>query len=193
MVSAKNKAIANYLRTLYKNTPEVTTVKNDDESLELDVAVMNDFPEEGIRSFSTLGLSDTEILDDDGNALDFRVEIFAADDTGTNIIPDLLFEIYAHMKDDPEWNCIPGSTLEDVIEIWLPDSPMKHVYFAPCFLVEELSEMHHFDQDEVIWVMMIPISQKELEFLLENGDDAFDDLMEQKEVNILDLNRSSVL
>lgn len=193
MISAKNKAIANYLRNLYKDTPKVSTVKSDDGLLELDVAILNDFPEEGIRSFSTLGVSDLLIRNEEGSNLDFRIEIFGADDTDTNVIPDLFFEIYAHLKEDPEWNCIPGSTLENVIAEWLPDSDMKHIYFAPCFLVEELSEMHRFDKDEVIWVMMIPISQNELDYLLEHGDDAFDDLMEQKEVNILDLKRESIL
>jgi hypothetical protein len=192
MVSAKNKEIAKFLRSLVSNPPQVNTISGDD-GLSVDIAVFEDFPEAGIRTYSTIGMSDIVFREEEGKEIDFRLEIVASDDLDNEVIPDILFEVYAHAKEHPDWICTPGSVLENVIEPWRPDSDMKHAYFTNSFFVEQLNEVKVFDNTKVIWVMMIPISDKELEYLDENGEDAFETMLEDAEANILDIDRESVL
>ena len=192
MASAKNNEIARFLRTFSEKTTQVKTISGED-SLALDVAIIEDFPEEGIRTFSTIGMSDVAFTDEEGKAYEFRMEIVASDDLDNEVIPDILFEVYAHAKENSDWICTPGSVLENVIEPWRPDSDMKHAYFTSSFFVQELNEVRVFDNTKVIWVMLIPISDKELEYLDENGNDAFETMLEDAEANILDIDRESVL
>lgn len=193
MPSPKNIAIAKFLRDVFHTTPEVRRVLNRDESKSLDVVIAKNVPEAGVVTYSTLGMSDVVFKHDDGQPYDFKMEIVASDDTGTGFIPDILFEVYNHALENPDWNCSPGSVLQNLIVHWKADTEMKHGYFTSSFFIEELGELQEIHGEHVIWVMLIPISQKELEYLQKHGDDAFETLLEEGAANILDYDRESLL
>ena len=45
----------------------------------------------------------------------------------------------------------------------------------------------------VTWLQVIPISDAELEYIKRNGSEAFEDLLDKKEVDFLNLNRPSIV
>ena len=69
---------------------------------------------------------------------------------------------------------------------------MKHVMFSEPFLWDDLSNIEQ--EDKVItWLMIVPISDAELQYLKEYGSDALETLFEEKNIDIFDLERKSVV
>ena len=75
-------------------------------------------------------------------------------------------------------------------ERWFID--MKHIYFASPFLWEGL-QGHELNNHAVAWLLVIPISDAEFDYLRYNGDEAFEELLEQSEVDFSDIYRNSVI
>ena len=49
------------------------------------------------------------------------------------------------------------------------------------------------DDNIVKWLMAIPISDNELEYLNNNGVDAFENLLEQNDTEVFDIYRKSII
>lgn len=69
---------------------------------------------------------------------------------------------------------------------------MKHIYFTTPFLWNNLPGLEL--EDKVItWLMAIPISDNEFDFLIQNGSESLEGLFEEKNINIFDINRKSII
>lgn len=141
--------------------------------------------DEKVRFFSTLGLAElapenhhTEIL----GACYSDFEYFE------NIISSIAFFI---IKD--KWKSAEGSVFETLVEMYYPNTEMKHIYFTSPFLWEDKLEEFSVEGISVRFLLAIPISDKELEFLTQHGKEAFEDLLEENNIDIFNLERKSVV
>jgi competence protein ComGC len=50
-----------------------------------------------------------------------------------------------------------------------------------------------FPTKKVAWLLAVPISDKEKDFLTENGSDALESLFEEKQIDIFELDRKSIV
>lgn len=66
------------------------------------------------------------------------------------------------------------------------------IYFASPFLWEGI-QGHELNNHAVAWLLVIPISDAEFDYLRYNGDEAFEELLEQSEVDFSDIYRNSVI
>lgn len=68
---------------------------------------------------------------------------------------------------------------------------MKHIMFVSPFLwhIDDLQ----FDDRIVTWLMALPISEKEFEYLRNNGSEALEQLFEEQQIDFYDLNRPDIL
>ena len=96
-----------------------------------------------------------------------------------------------HIIND-NYTCRPGTVNVDAISNYYTDLEMKHIYFTVPYLWDGLQGIE-LDGHIVNWLLAIPISDKELEYLDENGADAFEELLEKNEIEIFDICRKSVL
>lgn len=91
-----------------------------------------------------------------------------------------------------DYDCYPGVVYPDVVKMYYHDTNMKHI-----LLVRPFSWDYDFylemDDRIITWLEMLPISDSELEYITEKGCEAFEDILEESEVDILDLNRPSVV
>lgn len=69
---------------------------------------------------------------------------------------------------------------------------MKHVLFVTPTLWGELKSKE-FEEKKVVWLMLVPISENEYKFAEEKGSDALEDLFVEKQIDVYDLNRASVV
>ena len=69
---------------------------------------------------------------------------------------------------------------------------MKHILFVKPF---SWDTDFYLEMDDCIvtWLEILPISDSELNFIIENGCESFEEILEESKVDILDLNRPSVV
>lgn len=95
------------------------------------------------------------------------------------------------MKD--KWKSVEGAVFQTLIEMYYPNIEMKHIYFTSPFLWEDKLEEFSINEVNINFLLAIPISNNELEYLTQYGKDALEDLFEQKNIDIFDIERKSVI
>lgn len=148
-------------------------------------------PYENVNSYSTLGLSQyTANLQSKGKIL--SVEFVSACDSSYPLFPNVISTCAFQVMDGKQ-NYGPGAVISNVISMYYPTSDMKHMWMAYPFLWDDAPHTLTVQQKLVAWLQLIPISDKEYQYLLTNGCDALEELFEREQVEVLNLNRKSVL
>ncbi len=157
----------------------------------IDIVICPDSPFNHVCSYSTVALSDFSIgkrVDD----INLGVEIVGACDMKfdqfPNIISTCAFNIILEHS-----SCFPGAIYPNIIDIYMPDSPMKHILFVPPFGWDKELETLDFLSKKVAWLLAVPISDPEYSYARKNGSEKLESLFEEKQIDIYDLNRASVL
>lgn len=70
---------------------------------------------------------------------------------------------------------------------------MKHVMFVSPFLWNEKLAPLDFEDKYISWLQAIPISETEYHYAQRKGERELEALLEEAGVNILNLNRNSVI
>lgn len=187
-VSKENKALAAYLRTVFGGTPSVFTFWDEDNRSSVDIMTTRDSPEPGVSSYATLGLSDTSI-GQSSDGIPLRVELLLVSTNEEQAAPQILASS-AFTIINSKQKATPGAIFSRVIELYLPESDMKHILLAPPFLWK--LETQEFSTKKVAWLLAVPISDKEMKFAAQKGSDALEDLLQEKQANIFDPERKSV-
>ncbi|MCZ8533348.1 suppressor of fused domain protein [Psychrobacillus psychrodurans] len=189
-VTKANKIIARTALEAFGGKPNVSKYWDENNVSNVDILSTKDRPYEGVTSYSTIGLSDYSI----GYSVDekpLRVEIVGASAT--------MFELYPNVLSTCAFNIIntklpitQGEIFKGVVRMYYPDSEMEHVLFTSPFLWEKLVSLDFIDK-KVTWLLAVPISTKELLFAEREGTEALEDLFEEKDIDIFDISRNSVI
>ncbi|MDR3361093.1 MAG: suppressor of fused domain protein [Bifidobacteriaceae bacterium] len=86
----------------------------------------------------------------------------------------------------------PGTVCPDVISQYDPTLAMRHVMFESVFQWDAVPNLE-LPEMTVTWLSPVPISDAEFEFRSVNGAEALRDLLEERSVDVLDLNRPSTV
>lgn len=190
-ISLKNKTIAKTVANVFEGKPIVTKYWDNDHKNSIDILLCKDKLEEGINSYATIGLSDYSI----GYTLDeyqLRVEIIGVTGTFFEEFP-LILSSCAFNIINSKFSCHHGTVFPNIVNFYIPDSDMKHIYFTYPFLWDDKLKTIDFDNLKVLWLLVVPISEAELLYAEEKGTDALEDLFEEHQIDIFNLNRKSVL
>ncbi|RNB61197.1 suppressor of fused domain protein [Brevibacillus gelatini] len=190
-VTNQMKEIAKHLADLNGGRPRMSRFYDDNKESIIDVVIMDNKPNQYETTYATVGLCNYDI----GYSVDnkpLRVEfIGACIDEYTlfgNILSTCAFNII-----NSDYSCSPGTIFPDVIKMYYPEFNMKHVMFVSPFLWDEKLTSFDFDDKHVSWLQLIPISDAEYNYAKQNGSEALEDLLAQSDVDVLDVNRDSVL
>ena len=140
-------------------------------------------------AFATIGLSDTDLGRIVGDS-QLRAELLMAGKLGSEVYGNILASAAFVIQDAKD--CGPGMILEDVAGEYIPDSSIRHVLllypvFWPAY------EPLHINGITVAWLLAVPITEKERQFIHTNGWDAFDQMLEEKNVDVSDLQRKTCI
>lgn len=80
-----------------------------------------------------------------------------------------------------------------IVDMYYEESEMKHIMFVSPFLWEDRMAPLHLETKTVHWLLGTPISDKELEYRMKNGASALEDMFQEKDIDIFDINRKSVI
>jgi len=188
--SAANKQLARTVADRFGQRPRITRFRDEHETRWVDIAQATDSPVAGVTSYATLGLSDWPLMDD-GQEYPVRVEFLGACagsyNQFANVLSTAAFNV---IKDD--WFVYPGRIFPDVVAMYYPAFPMKHLLFVPPFLWEESFSTQEFPDKTVAWLFAVPISEDEMQYARIDGADALEELFEHKQIDVFDLERTSV-
>jgi len=190
-VTPKNKRLAKYAAAVFGGTPSANRHLDTAEKSFIDIMVAMDSPVSGIVSFATFGLSDhSNPGGPKGKAL--PVEIVGACGTGFPKF-DKALATAAFGVINSGWICRVGAVFPDCLDAYGISKTMKHLFFvAPCLWSEELKPLK-LGKKTVTWVMAVPISEEERRYAEKEGAARLDRLLEQKRIDIPDLERRSVV
>jgi len=184
-----NKRIASSIARVFGGTPRVTRFWDDRRAHSLDILSCSDRPQDGVTSFSTIGLSDHPLFQD-GSEFHVRVELVGAVGSSFQKFDDALASA-GFCIINSRWFCCPGAIFPDVLSEYNCSKTMRHFYFMPPFLWESRLQTMTLGQKKVAWLMPIPISEAEREFVALNGRSALEGLFAERQIDVFNLNRRS--
>jgi hypothetical protein len=90
------------------------------------------------------------------------------------------------------WLCRPGTVMRGYVHEYFSTTTVPHLYFTAPFLWEDSLKTLDCESKRVSWLLAVPISDAELAYLSQHGDDALETLFEREQIDIFDLDRPSV-
>ncbi|MCF3500436.1 suppressor of fused domain protein [Stenotrophomonas maltophilia] len=172
--------------------PKVQAFHDDHRLRTVDILTTFSSPEAGLKSISSIGLSDSVLRHAEGHELETRVELCACAEQNAlhwdNVVASTAFAI---MRDRTAVQ--PGSVIPDILQDYFPSTRMPHVYLVPPFFWNDARFPGlQFPPVAINWLQCIAIHESERQLVERIGGDAFDDLLQRHEVDVLDMHRAPV-
>ena len=190
-LSKRHDEIAEYIAAFFCGMAKATTDRDTNTDVQVVILTSRDCPEIGISSYSTLGLSDKNLVID-GRDFGFGVKVCGAiiteQDKFLLILADIGFNVV-----EEKWVAAHHTVFPNVVEPYFPDSEMKHVLLVSPFLWDEDFGDYSFADQRVVWLLAVPISENEYRYALSVGADCLEDMFAQKQINLFNIYRDSVL
>lgn len=199
MITKQEQQMMDRTRKVLDTTLISHTYFSDDTTKEtgVDVLFAKNSPNKGLLTCSTIGLINYDIGFKNGDK-DIRIELLGVSmikgdlesaDLIARIISTAAFGIMEN-----KFSCGLGTVFQNILEGYLPNDDMKHIVFInpPPFWKERFGAIE-LEDFTLTWLCAQPVSNAELEFLKKNGLKALLDLFVEKNINMFDLNRKSVL
>jgi hypothetical protein len=159
-----------------------------DESHHVDILSCKDRPSPGLVSYSTLGVHLVpNLLDDE----DFRVELAGIAEDTVEKFPNLLSTAAFYVIKD-RWHVAKGIVFEDLVTRYKLSKTLQHLMWVEPHEWEELAGVD-VGGLSINWMLAVPISESERQYLFDNGYHKLQELFIDREVEYWDLNRRSVV
>ncbi len=172
--------------------PRVSTFVSNSGKGEVFLLSAEDTPDPGVRTLSTVGLSAHPMIRN-GGEFPVRVEIYGACYSRFEIFNNVLTSAAFEMM-SAGWICLPGVIFPGLFGLYPGASTtMSDLFFANPYGWAERLRSFKVEERTVAWLMAVPISAKETEFVREHGSDRFVDHLAQANIDVFDLNRPSTL
>ena len=193
-VTEQHRAVAMHAIKIMggEGRPKVQAFYDDHRQRSVDILTTFNSPEAGLTSISSIGLSDFVLRHAEGHELETRVELCACAEQDAvhwdNVVASTAFAI---MRDRAAVR--PGSVIPDILQDYFPSTRMPHVYLVPPFFWNDarFPELK-FPPVAINWLQCIAIHESERQLVERIGGDAFDDLLQRQEMDVLDMHRSPV-
>jgi len=187
-ISKLHRKIGRYVQSEFGADVKVTRYGDDTEKYSIPIVKGYGVPQIGVISYGTVGLSDIEQIAGEARV---NVEILG--------VCGLKNEEFANVLSSCYFECVKNGTpiiyggyIENIVGQYNISSTLNHITFITPFLWRGFNAQE-FDEKVVHWLMAIPISDSELEFLMSNGINALEDLFEKKQIDLFNINRPSTL
>lgn len=190
-VTIEKKVIAKMVAKAFGGQPRVIRYWDEKDENCVDILSCLDQPQKGITSYSTIGVSDYVNIIDSKN-IDIRVELVGICSTKIEFYPNIL-STAAFCIINSKWSGFPDAIFPNVIGMYDSSITMQHLLFTDPFIWEDTLETLKFGEKRVAWLLLIPISEAELQYAEKEGVGKLQKLLAENYVDISDLNRASVV
>ncbi|MGG5259335.1 suppressor of fused domain protein [Phycicoccus avicenniae] len=189
-ISASQLAVARALAQVTQvERPQVGRYLDTADEHAIDVLTVRDRPSEGLSSSSTIGLHMTRNLMD---GVDIRVELMLTTRSSVEWTPNLLSTAAFYVMKDG-WLAAPGVVFPELLREYDSSVSVPHLMWVAPFTWPELGSMQIDGTGDVHWLVGLPISDGERDFLGREGFDALDLMLEKHDAPYFDVHRASVV
>jgi hypothetical protein len=190
-VSPENRAIARHAAAAFSGRPSVRKFLHDTQPLSVDILTCADSPTSSFNSYSTIGLSDHPMLSAQGE-FPTRIEIAGVMEAAAANYHQVLGSAAFRVMRTQEV-VRPGAVFDGYVAEYFPDTELPHLYFTAPFYWSEALNSAVFGSKRVSWLLAVPISEAEAQYVREHGDDAFERMLESADADVTSLGRPSVV
>jgi len=186
-MSPEQKQWAVYLR---QRTPGEMRIERFFDGPELHhIDVMTFESEEGVV-VGTIGVMEVELSDDEKQSVRCELLIEA---TGKNTAVQTVVATAALAVLGEERKVAPGVVYEGMVEMYVPGLEVKHLWFIAPFQWEDEMARVELEGRTLLPLLGVPITEGEFDFIKENGPIALEKLMAEKECDVFDWRRGSLV
>lgn len=191
MVTPERKEIARAAAKAFGGKPQVFEFEYEFTNNKIGILQSPDSPVDGVTSYATVGLSDFPLLKDNQD-YGSRLELLGACATTTDQFANIIASAAACIH-HRGWFCAPGIIFPDVIKEYYPDISMRHLLFVPPFLWNDSPSTLSIESRAVAWLQAVPISDNELNHAKSHGPKVLEDIFMKEQIDVYNIERSSVL
>lgn len=193
MATDENKMLAKFMHNAFGSNQNARVINyfNADESLAIPILSCPESPSEGLTAYTTVGLSDYPMYQDN-EEFHVRLEIIGVCDSNIEWFPNILSTCAFYLIQEG-WLYSPGSVLKNIVNIYDSETQLKHVYFTSPFLWEEELKALQLETKKIAWLICILITDAEYNYRQQNGSDKFEELLEESYTDVFNIARHSVV
>lgn len=158
---------------------------------DLFVMELDDHPQTGVKTYSTVGLSRFPLMKNEKRSA-VSLEIIGSCGSAFPDFNNLISASAFHVIFS-KWYCCPGMIYPDVVSQCGISVTMNDVYFANPFLWDNKLHNLKVNSSTVAWLLAVPISRGESNYARKFGTDKLEELFEKEDIDIFNLNRQSVV
>ncbi|NLW47283.1 MAG: suppressor of fused domain protein [Firmicutes bacterium] len=174
----------------------------------LDIMSFHNSPLEGLTTYITMGLSEYELRDNQNNRPPLRVELVSVlkDNTDFDQLTGNCNDKKSFYEDALIYISCYNIIKEDYLapgDVWIrffsnkyqyQFSDLEHLFFMrPILLNDKLIEPIQIDDQQVEFILCVPITESELVFYQKNGAEALEELLLKEQIDVSDLFRKPVV
>jgi Suppressor of fused protein (SUFU) len=190
-ISDDNRKIAKQVASAFGGKPTVREFLHDSAELKIDLIYCSKRPDDDLVSIGTIGLSDYPFPWGD-KEFPTRLEICALASEQAPLFLNLVASAAFNMIRS-KTIATPGSVMRGYVSEYFPETKLPNLYFTAPFIWEGTLKMTAFETKKVSWLLCFPISDAEASFIEKNGDESFENLLQEAGIEIHDMNRDSVV
>lgn len=187
--SSQDRHLARAAAAAFGGSAAVHQFHDRDEQHSIAVLTCTDAPQEGLLSYSTIGVHTSPNLLD---GTEVRVElagIATADDPGfPNVLATAAFQVTKE-----GWLAAPGVVFPDLVSEYGLSTTLEHVLWLEPFPWPDLHRVNVSAELTVHWLLAVPIAESERRVLHEQGAPALEALFEERDVAYHDLGREPLV
>jgi antitoxin YqcF len=189
--SDENKAVFQTIVTVFGGKASVDRPVDENQKSSINLVTVVNSPRDSINSYATIGLSDHSIGITMGT-VPLGVEIVGACHQTYAHFPKIIAACTLKVIQSTA-KFHPGAVFKDIIPAFYPDMDMKHILFVPPYGWDHEFLTLQLPTKWVGWLMALPISDAELKFYNETESGELESRFEEKQIDVYDLKRSSIL
>lgn len=174
--------------------PEVEGMVDAGAKTRVDVLTCRNAPVPGWTTWSTVTLhtEHNPLPMVSGETVEIRAELMTVGLPGSDVMGKVLGSCaFAVLQD--HWMMAPGVVFGDVVSLYDPDTTTPHLMWAHPFTATELGSVPIDEQLTVHWLVGMPITEAERQWMESHDYDSFANLLDEHQVTYSDLRRKSVV
>jgi hypothetical protein len=188
--SSDTKLVARHAISTFGAPPSVWRFTCEREEFSLDIGGCVDRPAAGAVSYTTIGLSDYDVMTCSESPA--RVELAAACATDRPLFPNILAAA-AMLLVRQQKEVKPGNAIRDVIAEFYPRATVTHLYLTRPFLWGQRLDLLRGEAKNITWFLAVPVTSNELLCLETEGGDGLEQHYRQRRIDMYSLDRATWL
>jgi len=188
--SSDTKLVARHAISTFGAPPSVWRFTCAREGFSVDIGGCVDRPMAGVVSYTTIGLSDYDVVT--RPEFPARLELAAVAAADRPLFPNILAAA-AMLLIRQQKEVKAGDVIRDVVAEFYPLASVSHLYLTRPFLWSERLDLLRGEAKNITWLLAVPVTDSELLCLQTQGAGGLEQFYRQRRIDMYSLGRATWL